>query len=524
MSELALGIPYFDQVLNDLNEEEIYGIRANNIKISILFLMQVMKSQLEAKKRVMLVCDSKAEIFLDEFTLHGFDVNPYIENNDLLIIEQPPELSSILSSLNNLDIVFEDLKVYIKDYMPDVIYFESLGSFLSKNNVSPSKIIINRFIGFIESLNITCFIDYSNIEYDLQLLFDKQISSSLAFKHNNKTNVHQMTYKNQKTGFAYNFAFSIEGNKHFVKPTLQQGTSISVNDIDTVYISKDSKLLEEILKRTLTKQAKYVVYDTLEKLTEIIKHNNILVFIPNTLDNRNGFEIAYKIKQEHPNIKVVLVIDDSICTNQKARFIRMGIDRLITLPFSNEKVQNLLLKLSPISSQVKQKSNISVLYTDDIDFIVDNNSLTYFDNVYRLLKENLYDIIAKAGSVLFVKIKFSFSDTNRISEILKQSKNLMCVFSNQISEKEVHLIAAYKNISEKAKQQIYAQIKIGTINLSHQMQSGSDSILKDLFMFDDHNSNLFKSNTGNIEQIEFINFPFDEVDFDIIINRLFEDV
>ncbi|MDX9869985.1 MAG: hypothetical protein RBS92_04595, partial [Candidatus Cloacimonadales bacterium] len=462
MSEITLGIPFFDQVLNDLEKEEIYGVRANNTKMSVLFLIQVMKSQLEAKKRFMLVCDSKADIFSDEFNLHGFDVKPYIENNDLLIIEQPPELSSILSSLNNLDIVFEDLKVYIKDYMPDVIYFESLGSFLSKNNVSPSKIIINRFIGFIESLNITCFIDYSNIEYDLQLLFDKLVSTSLAFKQNNKANVHQMTYKNQKTGFIYNFVFSIEGNKHFVKPILQHGsTSISINDIDTVYINKESKQLEEILKRTLTKQAKYVVYDTLEKLTEIIKHNNNLIFIPNTLDNKNGFEAAYKIKQEHPNIKVVLVIEDSICTNQKARFIRMGIDRLITLPFSNEKVQNLLLKLSPTSSQVKQKTNISVLYTKDIEFIVDNNSLTYFDNVYRLLKENLYDTIAKAGSVLFVKIKFLFSDTYRILEILKQSENLMCVFSNQISEKEVHLIAAYKNISEKAKQQIYAQIKIG---------------------------------------------------------------
>ncbi|MDD3502147.1 MAG: hypothetical protein PHE19_06990, partial [Candidatus Cloacimonetes bacterium] len=92
MEKFNLGIPYFDQALNSLETRTLYGVHSNNAKLAQLFVAPIITNLLEHKKSVLILCDTTANILVDTYKIFNFDTQPYIESQQLVILEQPPEL------------------------------------------------------------------------------------------------------------------------------------------------------------------------------------------------------------------------------------------------------------------------------------------------------------------------------------------------------------------------------------------------------------------------------------------------
>ena len=111
---------------------------------------------------------------------------------------------------------------------------------------------------------------------------------------------------------------------------------------------------------------------------------------------------------------------------------------------------------------------------------------------------------------------------NSVAPILKKHDELLCLFVDNVLEKEVYLIAAFENISQKAKQEIYAQLKIAIVNSTHLIQRDSENVLKKMFIPEQQSTSVYSNISEGISHVDFISYPFDEVNYDQLIKRLFE--
>jgi len=522
MKSFYTGIPFFDKVLSNLEINHTYGIRTNYTRLSLLFIVQSVIAHLKLKKKVIILCNSNPDSLIDEFLSFDFDIQSCIENQDLIILEQPPELDIILSSLNNIEMIFDDLQTYIKHFEPDFIYFESLKSFIPRNNVSSSKVIINRLISILKNYSCTHFIDFSNIDYDLQLYFEKQIFALFSFKFNYKGGIHYLTFRLTNSDTHHDIAFSIQSQQYFVLPQLDLKPNISINEIDTIFLQKEIKSLQEPLSKMVTKQTHFIVFDIIDQVIEKLYKNNNILFLPINYNNVNGLKLAYQLKNKLDTTKIVIVISHNTNPNQKVRILRLGIDHFLEFPYTQNMLYALLTKLFPVIPYNEKKLMVSVLFNNDVQFNSDNNHIVYFDNVFRVLKEYIYKKIAEAGSIQFVKIKLHGFDSFTFIQILKQYQGLSCILSNQISENDLHLIAIFINIQEKTKLQLFNHLKDHLMNTSKEIQTDSDNALKNIFLNEQKSINFLKNISDNVNQLELINYPFDEVNFDHLIKKLFD--
>ena len=60
------------------------------------------------------------------------------------------------------------------------------------------------------------------------------------------------------------------------------------------------------------------------------------------------------------------------------------------------------------------------------------------------------------------------------------------------------------------------------MNTSRHIQTDSDNALKNLFFNDNKNISYMRNISDNVNKLELINYPFDEVNFDVLIEKLFE--
>jgi len=84
------------------------------------------------------------------------------------------------------------------------------------------------------------------------------------------------------------------------------------------------------------------------------------------------------------------------------------------------------------------------------------------------------------------------------------------------------LIAIFINIQEKTKLQLFNHLKDHLMNTSKEIQTDSDNALKNIFLNEQKSINFLKNISDNVNQLELINYPFDEVNFDHLIKKLFD--
>lgn len=524
MKTLNTGIEIFDQSITELPVEMIYSIRTNSNNLSYSFMLQLIINLLKHNERVLFLVNSYPKDLINDFNYFEYDVKVSIENQNLILLEQPKELDIILSNLHNLDAVFEDLTSYIQFFNVNFVFIESLKSYFPKNNNSESKIIINRLIKLFSSHNITCFFDSSNIEYDLEIFIEKQIYGLFTFKYNTNNVIHQLNYRICSTGNHIDMSFSIDSFRYFVKPKLKIKKIHLVSDIDIVFLHESLKYLNELIHNNLSKNTQIVYFNDVNDIKEkIVSASNFILFIHNSYSNNSGFKTAISLKHKIDLCKVILVIEKNMTPNHKVRMIRMGIDSIIEDNPDADKFNNIFVKLFPILIENENDYNMLLLYKNKINFIQDINQSIYFDVVNRTLRDYIFNNIHRLNSFQFIKIVIDDLDSFSFVQSLKQYHGLITVIQNQINEKEKQLIAVYEDMKEKTVLQLVHQVKL-LINNNIKINNENNNILKSLFINEDNRRKVNDNLIEKDNKILTLNYPFNEVDFDLLMKKVFENV
>lgn len=524
MKNLNTGIELFDQIVNDLPLYKIYSIRSNANNISYFFLIQMIINLLKHNEKVLFLTSAYPKDVINDFNYFEYNVKASIENQNLILVEQPKELDLILSNLHNLDSVFDDLSSYIQFFNVSFVFVDSLKSFFPKNNISSSKIIINRLIKLFENHEVTCFIDSSNIEYDLEIFIEKQIYGLFSFKYNSNNVIHQLNYRICSSGQHTNVSFSIDSFRYFVSPKLKIKKLHMINDIDTVFLHDNLLYLKEFIQNNLTKNTHIIPFSDVNDIREkMIVASNFILFLHDNYMNNTGLKTAVSLKQKIDLCKVVLIINNNMTPNHKVRMLRMGIDAILENIPNADDVNNLFLKLFPILVDNENEYNMMLLSKNKINFLQEINQSIYFDVVNRTIRDYIFDNIHKVNSFQFIKISIDDQDSFSFIQSLKQYQGLLAVIQNQINEKEKHLIAIFEDMKEKTVLQLIHQIKL-LINNNIKINNDNTNILKSLFL----NEESRRRNNDNIieksNKITSFNYPFNEVDFDLLMKKVFEHV
>lgn len=522
METFKTYITYFDQIIQSLYKEEIYLVRSNHIRISHLFYLHLMIAHLKQNSRVLYLTPSNPENIIEDCSFLDFDIKPYLENQQIIILEEPAELDLILSNLNNLETALEDLSSYIDTFKPDFIIINSILSFLSKNNFMNNKIIINRLISFLKEKKTICFIEYTNLDFDLQAYLEKLCYASFSFKYNYKAITHLLNYRIIKSNVNLEIIFSVDSMKYFSIPQLYNTINSTINEIEKVIIHNTLDKLKPELEKYLSRKTQIIHFDDPDEIISSLKDDNReMIFLPTYINNVNGIELAIKTRSTFKNPKIIVVGSRNTNPNQKVRIIRHGVNKFLAYPYDTEEIKKLLDDLYPIKEDLNNRYNIKLLFKDNIEMIHEINESIYFEAINRRFKDFAQEIILHGSSLTFFKLVLNDLNSYVYIQVLKQYQGLIAIFSNQISAQEIHLIAIFKNLKENSKNQITNQIEniLGTTN-TNKINNGN--FLKTLFSPEEFKYHVNAYNEDSHKSINSIVYPYDNLNIDSLLSSVFE--
>jgi len=523
MNTFKTYIPYFDQVIKNLQKGEIYLVKSNNSRLSYLFFMQIITSNLTYGSSVIYSMSDLPDTLVDDIKYLDFDPLSFIENQKLLIIQEPFNLDLILSNPANIEIVLSDFESYLDNYQPDFIFFSSILNFLTKNNLSHNKLIINRLLYFLKEKKITCFIDSSNLDKELFYLLEKFTYATFNFKYNLKNQTHQLNYKTHKTETSLDLIFNLDSYKTFSMPVNLQNQS-TISDIQNVYYHEDCKIIVDILDKITNKKTAFYSFNDLQALFEKLNDDvNNIIILPTFSSQVNGAILAIKIRTSFKNVKILIVGSRNTPPNHKVRLTRFGIDKFISYPYNDDEIKAAILSLYPIKKKISDNYSLKLLLNNEILFKKEESQNIYFEAINRIFKEYAHEIIQNGDNLTFFKIILSDMNFYPYLQLLKQFTELVTVISNTISSNEIHLIAVFKNIKDSTKNLIINQTGSFLSN-NNSSKYNNNNFLKTIFSPEEFKHHVNSFNEDSQKSISSICYPYEELNIDLIMNQVFEHV
>lgn len=521
MKKFTTGIQYFDKNLNNLEERQIYLLKSNYSRLIHLFNLHLMFHFLADKQKVLMITSQNPDLLFQEAQFLGYDIQKYLETQFLIMLETPAEMELIISNPNNISLVYDDLTTYINEYKPDLVIFDSLKDFSSHFNQVNTKLIINRLFTYFKDIPSTVMVDYSNLDPECQSQCEKLSNGVFTFKYHFQNPVHSLNYHDFSNNFNHNMLFILESFKYFTYPHIQINTNVSIHDVDTVFHHPEVQDLNPILNKFLSKQTQYIQYENIDDIEKNVKNEQkTIVFIPSFSKSFNGLEFARKVRNKYINIKIILIDNQLTTPNQKVRSIRLGANRLLSYPYDEKILKEILLNLYPSTQVSDSNFKISIHYKNNIDLNTDINSNIYYEAVYRVMKEKAQKAIEEAHSLQFFKTPVNDIEKVNIISFYKQFKQLIALMEFKTKNDMTCLVAVFDNLSEKEIHKVMQSVQISINSSNVHFRNNTAAIIKNLLADDNITNNLSMYDEGQ-NKILYINYPFDNTDIDVVLKRIY---
>ncbi|MDD3049959.1 MAG: ATPase domain-containing protein [Candidatus Cloacimonetes bacterium] len=390
-----------------------YYVSGNNEFAEMMFCLHFINDAINKEERTIIISDINIDRFTHRAKSLNFNLKLHIETEKLLFLEIPADIKTLNSTINNIALILNDLKIYIDNYEPDRVIFYRINSIMPGKRGKDFSVILNRIAFFINNLKSTTlmFVDSSKdavIENRIQNIANGKISISFNdFFSKTKNKIlfdsGQRMTSTIEVKFKYDYTYGmLEIEDNFVEEKILQ--------INHVLIPSEYEQLSAYLRKLLGTKLLITKYTFNFELQNLIENSQtFLVFLRDYSEGISCFQLIKDLRMKSDDAKFVLCTSRLIASHHRKRAAWMGFDAIVYQPFDSEeleeKLSNLFYKsFDEFTADTNKTSRVVTINAPENSFFKANKVLSYA-SFLRVIKRFAYQQAMEDNHIHFISFK-----------------------------------------------------------------------------------------------------------------------
>ncbi len=496
-----------DSFLGNISKDGLYYYNASALKYFSVFALFVVQNAIEKNTRVLWITQNSIKDLIFIAKTYGVNLETYLDLELLILLEYPPELKKIINEPNNTSYMIKDLQTYIDAHNPKIVIFDTVDSLLSTETGTENLNSLSLIESFLLDIKGVLLLGTNNKKILFGEKLQKKSTGSFDIKIENKIeNSYSLIFHSNRNNrkktrilhFKYVFGVGIVTINDF-----PQQKTIPLRHFQNFFIPKYYPQLQTIISKSVEQHLDFYKYENFDDLQNLIKDDPFaLIFITDTQEHISGLEACRRIRIKNKQIKIVMIISQSVPISQRVRMKRLGVNAILYIPIVEKSVKRALEMLNPVNKIKSEKDSVKILYVKERNSSIYSHQQISYKSIKGYLKNYADKILKKRNCFILASFKLKYVSVEELSKKLQE--NCEYIFSI-VKDNAIIIVLIIEN--NKKKKEIKKFI---------------ENAMK--FSFDFVNvNNKFGIDLQEIElnkfDIKMCNYPFDNVDIDHILSN-----
>ena len=518
MKTFKFGLNFIDVHLNTFPDRGIYLFSENSSIMNFSFIYHLLQNNLSMNNSCLFLSSLDTD---KENEVVRKKINSLNKYETFTALEIPSYINQFILNSANLNHVLEDLGFYISSLNPKVIIVKNIDLLIGDETESSEASYTIQIMKFLYALDAIVIIDDYYLSGKTRLICEKYVIGTFEVTTKSKTENNELLIKKGKDlKEEMSIMFTTDDESNVIPPLYKSTVNMSYEECKHVYLMSEFKIYENVFSNIFTNKIEFHYYSSFQDIKDSKINNKFtLLLIPVYVDKVNGWQILTWVQKNNPFCRILFTDSKNLPANQKIRAIKMGASKFLNFPFTDEDLEQALIKIYKSEDNEQEKYvQHKILFVQD-DFLKGYKSNNLFRNsLTRFIKEYSFTMISSGLSTQFCKLLINENSIIEFTNFAKKYNQLIFASSYFIDEKQAMLLI-FKNVNEKD----FSKIKNEIISFLSKIFTENVRDLTDMLK----NKSLvnvygYSKNEVNANSLKSLYYPLQETNIDFVIEWIYQ--